>query len=208
MEKIRLNHPTLVLWAGVAAVGKTTLLDQVIENVEDAFIIEKDVIADSFLTTHHDSEKEGVSLYKLSGPLIHRPSSHYNAHIKFQHYRCMLALARHNLERGKHPIIDGNFSNLIPMRYLEEVIDPFFAETEHTRKIVYCHAPEEVIKKRMEKRGESRDKQFYETQEAWERYIKERPIVPKELEHYDHLKVDTSETPCLNARRVLDYLQS
>ena len=208
MEKIQLDKPTLILWGGVAAVGKTTLLDKIITKINDSFVIDKDSMADSFLVTHDESEKHGVLLYRFSGPKIHRPSEYYDKHVKFQHYHCMLALAKFNIQRGKNPIIDGNFSNLIPMGYLENVVEPFFMGVNHIRKIVYCHAPAEVIRERMQKRAEPRDKQFYESDEAWARYLEDRPILPNELERYNHIKINTSETSESNIKRVLDYLVS
>ncbi len=206
MEKIQLNNPTLILWGGVAASGKSTFLEKIISKVNDTLVIDKDLIADSFLTQHAESEIEGVDLYKLSWQKIPRPGDYYSEHVRFQHYYCMLELAKDNLRFGKNPIVSGNFSNLIPMRYLEEVIDPFFEEVQHKRKIVYCHAPEQIIRKRMEKRAEPRDLQFYETDEAWEAYVKGRPIVPEELEKYDHIKINTSEDDNLNIEKLLNYL--
>jgi len=44
IDKIKLSRPTFIMWGGISASGKTTFLNHTIGYIEDAFVIDKDVI--------------------------------------------------------------------------------------------------------------------------------------------------------------------
>jgi predicted kinase len=214
MSKVQLLRPTLILLAGVAAVGKSTFIKEAAKNIADALIVDKDTIGDSFtaerpeeILRKRDSGKRlGVLLHDFSGRSFARESHFYEAHVRDHQYYCMLGLARDNLLIGKHPILDGNYSLLIPLGYIEKVVDLFFEGVEHARKLVWCHAPEEVIRERMQGRENPRDQPKLANTTNWLAFLRSQPIIPPEIEMYDHTKLDLSRPFEENFRALVDYL--
>ena len=54
-----------------------------------------------------------------------------------------------------------------------------------------------------------RDGGKLESDESWKEFLRDQPIVPKELENYNHLKIDNSTGPLENCvRMALNYIAS
>ena len=159
-----------------------------------------------------ENNDEGMKKYLLRGPKIPRTDDFYHIHNKFQTYHCMLWLAKFNLEMGKNPIADGNYTKEIAGGYLDDVVFPFLADIDCNKKIVFCYADEDEIRRRTIERGVERDAEKIISDEAWKDFIKKQPILPSQLGKYDHIKVDTTgqlEYQIVmeqNIRSVLDYL--
>lgn len=205
VNKTELPFPTLILLAGVSASGKTTFSNDLAGHIWDIAPIDKDVVNDAFLSTHSQVDR-GIFAYRFSGPTIPRNHEYYHTSVKFQSYHALLALARNLLRVGKHPLLDGNYVKEIRQGYIDEIVTPFFQEIPHRRKIIFCYTDEEIIKKRLVERGYARDIDKLESESSWRRYLEEQPILPPELERYNHIKVDTAKSTEFNIRQVLGYL--
>lgn len=206
MNKIELGVPTLILLAGVSASGKTTLSRELARNVYDVARIDKDTIAEAFLATHDDSDT-GIHAYRFSGPSLPREHEHYQNHVRFQSYHAMLTLARDLLEDGKQPLLDGNYTKEIRHGYIDEIVSSFFEGIPHRRKLIFCHADEETIRRRLMERGSPRDTAKVGSEEAWRMFLEEEPILPSELEGYDHVKIDTTKPLDENVLLSIEYLK-
>lgn len=207
MSKIELEIPTLILVAGVSASGKTTLSKELARSVYDVAPIDKDTINEAFLATHADSDTE-IHIYRLSGPTILREHEHYQNHVRFQSYHAMLGLAMDLLLVGNHPLLDGNYAKEIHRGYIDAIITPFFQDIPHQRKLIFCHADKATIRRRLVERGSPRDKVKLESEEAWRIFLEEEPILPSELERYDHVKIDTTLPLNKNVLLAIEYLRA
>lgn len=207
MSKIELEVPTLILVAGVSASGKTTLSRELARSVYDVAPIDKDTINEAFLATH-DEIDTGILVYRFSGTTIPRDHEHYLRNVRFQSYNAMLALARDILEVGKHPLLDGNYAKEIHRGYIDAIITPFFQEIPHKRKLIVCHPDEETIRRRLVERGSPRDNAKLASERAWKIFVEEEPILPPELERYEHVKIDTTKPLDENVLLAIEYLIS
>lgn len=206
MSKIELEIPTLILVAGVSASGKTTLSRELSRMVYDVAPIDKDTINEAFLATHSESDI-GVLVYRFSGATLPRDHKHYRHNVRFQSYNAMLGLAMDLLRVGKHPLLDGNYTKEIRHGYIDEIVIPFFEGIPHRRKLIFCYADEETIRRRLVERGSSRDKAKLESEETWRIFLEEEPILPPELEGYDHVKIDTTKPLDVNVLLAIEYLR-
>lgn len=186
MGNFTLKRPTLILCAGVNAGGKTRLSRRLVEDLADSLIVDKDTLARGMLRMKNSDSSIPHALGE-SHPMA---SDHYDQHVKDQSYGLLLTLAQDNLELGKHPVIDSPYVKEIQTDYFDNVLFPI---TKGPIKIIYCHAPAVVILERMIDRNVERDNDTLESLEAWDRFLEDQPLLPKQLEQYDHLKLDTSQ---------------
>ncbi len=210
MEKIRLDTPTLILGAGIAASGKTTFLRELVKYVYDAFLIDKDTVKEAFLLKPAVSSVSGIEPilnYQLSGSAISDGSAYYHENVKLQSYRVLLELAKDNLAVGKHPILDAPYVKELRNSYLSEIIAPFFEGTDFKIKVVFCYAPKEIIKQRMKERNLERDRAKLVSEDSWRKFLEEQPILPPELGVIDHIKIDTTLPMDGQITRVMRYLK-
>ena len=194
-QQISLPKPTLILGCGIGSSGKSTVLTEVARRVANTFWIDKDTLNESFLHNRHGSVIPG-GIY----------SDYYHVHVKNQSYSHMLREALINVRLGKHPIVEGNYNRQIQNGYLDREVFPLFEREECVVKIVYCYAPEEIIRQRMIERGSERDLPKYQSAEKWKEVLRKQPILPLELEKYDHVKVDTSQSIDRCAEVTIEYL--
>lgn len=202
MKKVELTKPTLILVTGVTGCGKTTFTRELVRHVTDAHHIDKDTLNDAFLTTINP-EDEGFLLYKMAGTPTPASDSFYQEFVKLQSYHAMLALARDDINTGKHPILDGCYVKELRGDYLERVVQPFFEGVEHQTKIILYHADESVVRARQRRRGLPRDQR---SDEAWQRLLQEQPIIPPEIERLDHIKIDLGKPTETGIKKALEYL--
>lgn len=207
MQKVKLDTPTLVLGAGFCCSGKTVVLNEVAKRVDDSFIIDKDIINESFLSIRNSASTD-LDAYVLAGPKKTITDDYYHQYVKFQTYNCLIGLAKNNLELGKHPFLEGSYIKEIRNGYLDRIFFPSFESIQHKTKIVFCHADEETLKKRIKERAASRDLYKLKSDFDWKKFLEEQPILPLELENYEHIKVDTTKPLENNVPMVLDYLKS
>lgn len=206
-NRITLPSPTLILLAGISATGKTTTGKPLARTVYDAFYIDKDLINETFLMTSNPLDN-GIDTYRLSGPRLLRSTEHYRRNVKLRSYQLMLELARDNLTAGKHPMLEGNYTKEIRQGYMERVIGPFFADVAHRTKIIFCHVDEAVVRERLIRRAAGRDAEKLASDDAWRKLLEEQPILPPELEKYDHVKIDTTQPVEVCVQKAIDYLMA
>lgn len=210
LEKIKLEIPTLIFGAGIAASGKTTFLREVVKHIYDAFLIDKDTIQEAFLSKPPLKPvfgAEPISNYALLEQAISKDSGYYHENVNLQSYYALLKIAKDNLTIRKHPILDAPYVRELRGGYLHRIVAPFFEGIDYQTKVIFCYAPEEVIKRRMQERNLARDAAKLVSEESWRRFLEEQPILPLELEPIDHLKLDTTLPLEERLHSALDYLR-
>lgn len=142
-------------------------------------------------------------------------SDYYGRHTFTQTHLIQIGIAKENLEAGKVPIIDG-----IVVRQIRDGTLKRFKDCKEFRGYPKYHfhfiANEDVCYKRyLErlKRLKSYDSKRYPmnkelTREEFHNFVtQEQPMIPKELDNYEHLQVDTStQDPVECAQNCLDYI--
>ena len=206
-NKVTLPEPTLILLAGISATGKTTTGKPVARAIYDTLYVDKDIVNETFLMTP-DPADSGIDTYRLSGSKLLRSTEHYKRNVGLQSYQLMLELARDNIIDGKHPILDGNYTKEIRRGYIERVVNPFFANVDHRTKLIFCYADEQTIRDRIRKRAALERDTDKMTDEGWQKLMQEQPILPPELEKYDHVKIDTTRPVAECVQRSIDYLMA
>lgn len=197
-EKFILSRPTVILGCGISASGKTVFLTQLMQRVYDTFWINKDVINKAFMK---DAAGNIIDGGKITSPYYHK-------NVRNQSYDLMLDQAVINLRIGKHPVVEGNYNKQIQNGFMRNVIYKWFDSVNCDIKIVYCHAPEDVIYTRMKERNAPYNHYILQSIEAWNDFIKEQPILPPELEEYDHIKIDTTLPVEENIIEAVAYLKN
>lgn len=193
MSSIILPKPTLLLGCGISGSGKSTILKPVVSLVQNAFWVDKDALNQAFMG-------EG-GIY----------DDFYHAHVRDQSYAYMLRLAKDNVELGNRPVVEGNYNKEIQSGYLDDVVFPMFDGC--AVKLVYCWAPEDVIRERLIRRVSEADEAVrasdlpkLESDTAWAQYIQKQPPLPPELEKYAHVKIDTTKPVEVCVQEVIAYL--
>ena len=194
-QRFELPRPTVILACGISGSGKTTFIRALSKVVVDSFWIDKDTINNCFLQDKHGKESLGALT-----------SDHYHDYVKNQTYDGMLKIASVNLDLGKHPIIEGNYNKQIRGDYIESVVHKAFSDTDCSLKIIYCYASEDTIFNRIKERNATRDAEKLATAEGWAAFMREQPILPEEIDVYDHIKVNTEERVETILPKVVDYL--
>tara|TARA_Y100000034_G_C6904003_1_gene418929 strand:+ start:1477 stop:2160 length:684 start_codon:yes stop_codon:yes gene_type:complete len=186
MNKFSLENSTIIFCAGPNAGGKTTFSRKLGKSLTDSLILDKDTLAQGMLMIRAEAPKY---LHELDGsyPMA---SDFYGTHVKAQSNGLLFTLARDSLDMGKIPIIDAPNIREMQTGYFEDVVEPTFNDVDV--RIVYCYASQEVIRERMTQRGEERDASKLESDASWDAFLKDQPIIPSELEKYDHHKLNTS----------------
>lgn len=210
MDKVELKIPTLIFGAGIAASGKTTFLGELVKYIYDAFLVDKDALQEAFLSKPFlkpVSGAEPLGNYALREEAIPKDSPHYHENVKLQSYYAMLKIAKDNLSVGKHPVLDAPYVKELRDNYLQKIAAPFFEGIKYQAKVIFCYAPEEVIKRRMQKRNSARDAAKLISEKSWRRFLEEQPVLPPELERINHLKLDTTLPLEERLNLALDYLR-
>ena len=207
---MKLPGETFIFIVGTLCSGKTTLLNQIMPKFDKLFLIDKDDISDSFLMTPDTEKTKGeydISWFNLAGPKISMESSHYKDFVQKQTYRAMLEIAESNLRFGYSSILQGNYTGQIKDGYFEKVVPDFLKEKNISPriKIIFCHAPAEVIKKRMKERKLHRDIGRLGGDE-FDKLIKNQELALKEIGKVGHVKASGVNPVSENVEEVISYL--
>jgi predicted kinase len=193
--KLSLGAPRLILFAGHAGTGKTTLakkaLPLIVEKTgEDFFFLDKDTVYGAYsahvmeLTTKNPNDRD---------------SPFYLENLRDWEYAGLIAIAKENLQLGVNVILVGPFSSEIQSGRIfnpEELGVPSVSSI----RIAWIDLDENEAKYRMEKRADPRDE--YKLQH-WNEYARRRVEPPDHevIQRFDNLHFDESKF-----EKLIDHL--
>jgi len=171
--KLSPSAPRLILFAGHAGTGKSTLakkaLPLIVEKTgEDFFFLDKDTVYGAYsahvmeLTTNNPNDRD---------------SPFYLQNLRDWEYAGLIAIAKENLQLGVNVILVGPFSSEIQSGRMfnpEELGVP----SASSIRIAWIDLDEDEAKRRMEKRADPRDE--YKLK-YWDQYIKRRVDPPEHI---------------------------
>ena len=185
--KLTPNAPRLILFAGHAGTGKSTLakkaLPLIIEKTgEDFFFLDKDTVYGAYsahvmqLTTQNPNDRD---------------SPYYLENLRDWEYQGLLDIARENLLLGVNVILVGPFSKEIQSG---RMLDPeaLGIPLQTSISIAWIDLDENEAKVRMQKRGDARDEWKLA---HWDQYAQRRIDPPQHLSimRFDNLHFDEAD---------------
>lgn len=168
--KLTPSAPRLILFAGHAGTGKSTLakkaLPLIIEKTgEDFFFLDKDTAYGAFsaqvmqLTTQNPNDRD---------------SPYYLANLRDWEYQGLIDIARENLILGVNVVLVGPFSKEIQSGRMFDAV-ALGVPPQTTIQIAWIDLDEAEAKQRMEKRADPRDEWKLA---HWDQYAKRRTEPP------------------------------
>lgn len=193
--KLSPSAPRLILFAGHAGTGKSTLakkaLPQIVEKTgEDFFFLDKDTVYGAYsahvmeLTTNNPNDRD---------------SPFYLQNLRDWEYAGLIAIAKENLQLGVNVILVGPFSSEIQSGRMFNAAELGVPSASSIR-IAWIDLDENEAKLRMEKRADPRDE--YKLNH-WDQYIKRRVEPPNHIaiQRFDNLHFDEA-----NFEKLIDHL--
>jgi hypothetical protein len=193
--KLSPSAPRLILFAGHAGTGKTTLakkaLPLIVEKTgENFFFLDKDTVYGAYsahvmeLTTNNPNDRD---------------SPFYLQNLRNWEYAGLIAIAKENLQLGVNVILVGPFSSEIQSGRMfkpEELGVPSVSSI----RIAWIDLDESEAKSRMEQRADPRDK--YKLQH-WDEYTKRRVEPPEHIaiQRFDNLHFNEAKF-----EKLIDHL--
>lgn len=193
--KLNPSAPRLILFAGHAGTGKTTLakkaLPLIIEKTgEDFFFLDKDTVYGAYsahvmeLTTNNPNDRD---------------SPFYLQNLRDWEYAGLIAIAKENLQLGVNVILVGPFSSEIQSGRMFNPADLGIPSSSSIR-IAWIDLDEREAKNRVEKRADPRDE--YKLKH-WNEYTKRRVNPP---EHLAILRFDNLHFDEVQFEHLIDHL--
>lgn len=195
MQPIK-STPRLILFAGHAGTGKTSLAKKALPLIaertgEDFFFLDKDTVYGAF-----SSHVMGL----LTGDPDDRDSPTYLQNIRDQEYAGLIDIVRENFSLNVNVILVGPFTR-------ELMAGKFFNPTElglpasTTCRIAWIDLDSEVARQRIEHRADARD--AYKLAH-WETYLQRRvePPVHHHLYRFNNLEPSEAEFQALLAHLI------
>ena len=193
--KLTPSAPRLILFAGHAGTGKSTLakkaLPLIIEKTgEDFFFLDKDTAYGAFsahvmqLTTQNPNDRD---------------SPFYLENLRDWEYQGLIDIARENLLLGVNVILVGPFSREIQSGRMFNA-QALGVPPQTTIQIAWIDLDEAEAKKRMEKRADPRDEWKLA---HWEQYTKRRVEPPEHIaiQRFENLHFDEAKF-----EKLIDHL--
>ena len=194
---MRLSEPRLILFAGHAGTGKTTLAKRALSLLaekcgRDFFLLDKD-------TAYGDFSSHIMGL--LTGDPADRDSPTYLQHLRDQEYAGLLDIARENLELGLHVVLVGPFTR--------EIMAGKFFQPENlgmpantVARIAWIDLSSEEAQRRIQQRQDARDAWKLAN---WATYLQRRVEPPQ---HPALMRLDNSQTDPVAFNALIDHLLS
>jgi predicted kinase len=185
--KLSPSAPRLILFAGHAGTGKSTLAKRALplfieKTGEDFFFLDKDTVYGAFsahvmeLTTHNANDRD---------------SPFYLENLRDWEYRGLIEVAKDNLLLGVNVILVGPFSKEIQSG---RMFDPLaLGIPPQTRiQIAWIDLAENEAKRRMEKRADPRDEWKLA---HWDQYVGRRIDPPQHtvIKRFDNFHFDEGQ---------------
>ena len=193
--KLTPSAPRLILFAGHAGTGKSTLakkaLPLIIERTgEDFFFLDKDTVYGAFsahvmeLTTQNPNDRD---------------SPFYLENLRDWEYRGLIDIARENLLLGVNVILVGPFSREIQSGNMFNP-EALGVPAQTKISIAWIDLQEQEAKTRMEERNDPRDEWKLA---HWDEYVKRRIEPPQHasIQRFDNLNFDQ-----VNLEKLLNSL--
>jgi len=224
--------PCLVIATGISCTGKSTVLSEFARIVQNSFIIEKDLVNQGILHVHKSDDTRllafkdyvnGDNVFPDNARTVKTPfgemtqvdpkNGFYGRHARDQGYIVAADLARLNMDLGKVPIIDCLVTRQIQDGTLRRFIgQPLLSG--YPKYLVHFIADEEECYQRHIERAQRdasaqiRDKEKITSREAFHKFVTEQqPMLPRELQHYNHLLINTSKgNPRECANTLMGYV--
>jgi predicted kinase len=163
--------PRLILFAGHAGTGKTTLAKQAVpllaaQSGREFLFLDKDTVYGAF-----SSHIMGL----LTGDPDDRDSPTYLQHLRDREYAGLLDIARENLELGQSVLLVGPFTReILAGKFFRPAELGLPAET--VCRIAWIDLPSDEARRRIEKRNDRRDRWKLA---HWEAYLQRRVDPPE-----------------------------
>ena len=185
--KLTPSTPKLILFAGHAGTGKSTLAKRALPLIidktgEDFFFLDKDTVYGAYsahvmeLTTQNPNDRD---------------SPYYLQNLRDWEYQGLIDIARENLLLGVNVILVGPFSKEIQSgRMFNPEALGIPAQTKIA--IAWIELDENEAKVRMQKRNDPRDEWKLN---HWNEYVKRRIEPPQHscIKHFDNLNFDQAD---------------
>jgi len=185
--KLSPSAPRLILFAGHAGTGKTTLakkaLPLIIEKTgEDFFFLDKDTVYGAY--SAHVMELTSNSPNDRDSPF-------YLQNLRDWEYAGLIAIAKENLQLGVNVILVGPFSSEIQSGRMFNPEDLGVPGTSSI-KIAWIDLDAHEAKRRMEKRADPRDEWKLQ---HWDEYTKRRVEPPNHIaiQRFDNQRFDAAK---------------
>jgi len=189
--KLTLSAPRLILFAGHAGTGKSTLakkaLPLIVEKTGEVFFfLDKDTAYGAF-SSH--------VMALTTGNSNDRDSPYYLQNLRDWEYSGLIAIAKENLQLGVNVILVGPFSSEIQSARMFNP-EALGIPKESSIKIAWIDLEENEAKHRMEKRSDPRDEWKLQ---HWDQYIKRRTEPPDHpsIQRFDNFHFDESKFEAL-----------
>ena len=180
MTRVTLPRTTFVLLLGVAGSGKTTMARGLLKHVR-AVYLDNNFIADAFFPeTRHGVE------YRRIRPRL---------------YRALYRIASENLSVGNSVLLDAPHIRQSRSAFWYRSMLSLTKNAASELVMIRCVAPEGVIRRRLEERGEPRDRWKLRN---WETHLRSQPIAGP-LPH-PHLDLETERPVEEAVREALGYI--
>ena len=178
------SAPRLILFAGHAGTGKTSLAKKALPLIaahtgKDFFFLDKDTAYGAF-----SSHMMGL----LTGDLQDRDSPAYLEHLRDQEYAGLIDIVRENLALGVSVILVGPFTReIMSGKFFQPELLGLPATT--ACRIAWIDLASDEAKRRIEKRADARDAWKLA---HWENYLQRRvePPLHQHLHRFDNLQFD------------------
>jgi predicted kinase len=225
-------EPRLVVLSGLAGTGKSTIVTEVVKELSNSFVLEKDPINQATLLVKPTSQGKlppfetyvaEDTIFPYHARDVETPfgkmieidpkNEFYGRHGRDQCYMIMARIAVTNLDLGKIPIIDCFVERQIRDGSLGRFMDqPSFSV--YPRYLIHVTADEDDLYQRLANRAQQdpkaavRDEKNISSKERFHQFLtEEQQLVPQELKNYEHLLINTTRTnPQNSAKALVDYI--